>query len=216
MLPGTEPKPFQPSAALLRWTARFCHDRRAVSAVEFALLLPLMMTLYIGGAAISEAIAIYRKVGHTAYVLGDLVAQVSTTQQSDLANVMAASTAVMAPYSTSGAKLLVAAVNYDGTKLTVAWSYAQGTTAWSKNAAMPTSWLPTGSTTATTISVPVTGSTAIMSAGDQIIVSCAQYAYSPPGFGMLLQDASGNRSITMSDVVYLRPRLSTSIPCSDC
>ena len=42
---------------LPRVLRRFARDRKGVSAVEFALLLPLMMTFYIGGAEVSQPLA---------------------------------------------------------------------------------------------------------------------------------------------------------------
>ena len=41
---------------------RLLRDERGVSAVEFAMLLPLMVTLYLGGVEVSQAIAVDRKV----------------------------------------------------------------------------------------------------------------------------------------------------------
>ena len=41
---------------------RLAKDERGVSAVEFALILPLMLTLYFGGVEVSQGVAIDRKV----------------------------------------------------------------------------------------------------------------------------------------------------------
>jgi len=38
----------------LQLFARFAQDRRGVSAVEFAMLLPLMITLYLGAVEVSQ------------------------------------------------------------------------------------------------------------------------------------------------------------------
>ena len=190
---------FAPSHLRRRWL-RFCRDRRAVSAVEFALLLPLMLTLYIGGTEVGQAISIYRKVGRTAYVLGDLVAQVSSLNATDMSNVLDASTAVMSPYAASGANMIVSGVNYDGTKMTVAWSSARNTTPWTVNAAPPS-----------TVTIPNT----ILTAGQQIVVSYVSYSYST-GFSNIMKDMWGSDTIVLSDVVFLRPRLSSSITCTGC
>ena len=60
---------------------RLLRDKRGVSAVEFAMLLPLMVTLYLGGVEVSQAVAIDRKVTLVARSLGDLVAQATTVTQ---------------------------------------------------------------------------------------------------------------------------------------
>src|SRR3954471_12271791 len=80
---------------------RFRHDKRGVSAVEFAMLLPLMVTLYIGGVEVSSAIAVDRKVTLVARTLGDLVAQSTSVNDTDMTNILNAATSVVQPYSPS-------------------------------------------------------------------------------------------------------------------
>src|SRR5262249_43774950 len=80
---------------------RFSGDQRGVSAVEFALLLPLMVTLYLGVVEISQGISADRKVTMTARSIGDLVAQASSMSNSDMTNSLNAATAVMAPFPDS-------------------------------------------------------------------------------------------------------------------
>src|SRR6476646_8875321 len=80
--------------------ASFAYDRRGVSAVEFAMLLPLMITLYLGTVEISQGVAIDRKVTLTSRTIADLTSQVSTIATSDMTNVFDAASSVIAPYNT--------------------------------------------------------------------------------------------------------------------
>ena len=73
---------YPPAAAL----ARFAQDRRGVSAVEFAMLLPLMVTLYLGTVEISQGVGIDRKVTLTTRTVADLASQVSSINNSDMTN----------------------------------------------------------------------------------------------------------------------------------
>src|SRR5436189_1298081 len=57
--------------------ARLRRDQAGVSAVEFAMLLPLMLTLYLGAVEISQGVAIDRKVTLTAHTVADLASQVA-------------------------------------------------------------------------------------------------------------------------------------------
>src|SRR5882672_12765002 len=104
--------------ALIRaWTQRSVRrllaDKRGVSAVEFAMLLPLMVTLYLGGTEVSQAVAIDRKVTLIARTLGDLVAQATTISNSDMTNILAATTSVITPYQDSKLKITVSSVVVD-------------------------------------------------------------------------------------------------------
>ncbi|MEJ2435760.1 MAG: pilus assembly protein, partial [Pseudolabrys sp.] len=90
---------------LLRLFGRFGRDRRAVSAVEFALVAPLMITLYFGCVEVSDGVAADRKVSLTAATLANLAAQETSISSSQMDNILAASTAIIAPYDVSRLKV---------------------------------------------------------------------------------------------------------------
>ncbi len=164
-------------------------DRRAVAAVEFALLLPLMLTLFIGGNEISQALAIYRKVGHTSSTLGDLVAQSPTLTKADMTDILAASSSVMTPYSTTTVKMVIAAVKYTTAKgYKVCWSVSQNDTAWTMGS-----------------SPPITIPTGLVSDGEEVVVTRVQYSYTSP-FSAIMKDIWGAGAINLSDLSYFRPR----------
>jgi Flp pilus assembly protein TadG len=175
----------------------FARDRRGVSAVEFAILLPLMLTLLIVGNEVGQAVTIYRKVSHTASTLGDLVAQVATVNSSDMSNIFDASTAIFSPYPASGAIMVVSAVNYttaNGFK--VAWSQARNGSAWTKGA-----------------TPPVTMPASLAVDGQQMIVARVTFTYTSV-FSKMMTDIWGSPSITLNDIAYLRPRVSQTVTCT--
>src|SRR4029079_10764129 len=103
--------------------ARFAKDRRGVSAVEFAMLLPLMVTLYLGTVEISQGVGIDRKVTLTTRTAADLASQVSSINNADMTNLLNASSAVVAPYDVSKLKVTVSAVTIDSNNVAkIAWS----------------------------------------------------------------------------------------------
>src|SRR5215813_3453562 len=104
-------------------------DQSGVSAVEFAILLPLMMTLYLGGVEISQAVGADRKVTLVARTTSDLAAQVSSISVNDMTNIMNAGKSVVIPYDTTKLKITLTNVTIDSTgKATVCWSQTyQGT-----------------------------------------------------------------------------------------
>ena len=97
-------------------------DERGVSAVEFAMLLPLMLSLYLGSVEVSQGIGADRKVTMTARTICDLVSQVSSIGNTDMTNALNASSAIMAPFSTSNLQVTVSSVKIDSAgKATVVW-----------------------------------------------------------------------------------------------
>ena len=91
----------QLSRTVARIVVRFARDQRGVSAVEFAMLLPLMLTLYLGAVEVSQGIGIDRKVTLTARTVADLASQVSSINNADMTNMLNASAAVIAPFHAS-------------------------------------------------------------------------------------------------------------------
>jgi Flp pilus assembly protein TadG len=167
--------------------SRLARDRAAVSAVEFALILPLMLTLYIGGIQVSEALSINRKVSHVTSTLADLVTQSKSLTNSDMENIFDASSSVMAPYSSDALQITVSEIKIDGTgKATVAWSDARNTTA---------------PTVGSTVTLP----TAVAVANSYVVQAVAHYPFTP-AIGYVLTG-----SFELSSTYYLKPRLSDYI-----
>ena len=88
-------------------------DERGVSAVEFAMLLPLMITLYLGAVEISQGVSINRKVTLTSRTVADLASQVSSISGGDMTNLLNASAAVIAPFPAGNLKVTVSQVSID-------------------------------------------------------------------------------------------------------
>src|SRR5216684_9314629 len=112
-----------PRLSLARYLARVVKDQRGVSAVEFAMLLPLMLTLYLGTVEISQGVGIDRKVTLTTRTVADLASQVSSINNSEMSNILAAASAVIAPYDASKLKVTVSQVAIDNnSNATISWS----------------------------------------------------------------------------------------------
>jgi Flp pilus assembly protein TadG len=76
---------------------RFAKDERGVSALEFAMVLPLMVTLYLGGVAVSQGISIDRKVTLASRTVADLTSQVSNVTPADVTELLKAAGAILPP-----------------------------------------------------------------------------------------------------------------------
>ncbi|MBX9776261.1 MAG: pilus assembly protein [Xanthobacteraceae bacterium] len=162
-------------------------DQRGVSAVEFAMVLPLMLTLYLGAVEISQGVAIHRKVTLTARTVADLGSQVTSINNADMANVLKAAEAVIAPFAPGQLKVTVSAVNIDANGIAkVAWSDTLNGTARAVNS---------------TVSLP----TALNVPNSQLIWSEVHYFYTPT-IGYVVTG-----SLNLFDEIYMRPRLSETV-----
>jgi Flp pilus assembly protein TadG len=172
---------------LSRDLRRFARDKRGISAVEFAMLLPLMVTLYLGGVEVSQAVAIDRKVTMIARTVADLVAQVTSVNATDMTNILAASTAVVAPYPDTKLKIVISRVDIDGSSVAkVIWSKTKNGTARAVNS---------------TVTLP----SALTVANTSLIWAETSYDYKPT-IGYVI---SG--TLTLADKIYMRPRLSDTV-----
>jgi Flp pilus assembly protein TadG len=76
----------------------FCRDRRGVSAVEFATVLPFMLIAYLGSVEVGNGINAKVRVAETARTVTDLATQYFTIKNAEMTNIFNASSAVMAPF----------------------------------------------------------------------------------------------------------------------
>jgi Flp pilus assembly protein TadG len=88
--------------SLLRMRGLFIdliHNRSGNAAVEFAMIVPLMLALFFGTLESSSGVAVDRKVTLVARTLSDLTSQSTTVTNTDLANYLTTGGAIMTPYS---------------------------------------------------------------------------------------------------------------------
>jgi Flp pilus assembly protein TadG len=176
---------------------RFARDSRGAAAVEFALVTPLMLTMYFGMVELSSGVAIDRKVTMVSHTLSDLVAQASSVTDTDISNVFNAASAMMTPYLASPLTTKITEVSIDNTgKATVvcsrSWSSGSGVTSGYTKNAVVTSSIPAG----------------LIVNNTSLIWAEAQYVYTPT-IGYVVKSA-----VTLSDQFFARPRQSTSVDFS--
>jgi len=159
---------------------RFSRDRRGVSAVEFALVAPMMIALYFGCVEISDGVAADRKVSLTAAALANLVAQSTSLSATDMNNVLDASTAIIQPYSASNLKMTVTCLSIDANKnVTTKWTATRN------------------GGTGMTLTVP----TDLKVASTQLIFAQVSYAYKP------IVGYTITGTLTLSDQMFMMPRI---------
>ncbi len=111
---------------------RLRRNDEAVAAVEFALIVPFLITLYFGSIEAAALYTVDKRVSSISSTIGDLVAQwdpsdgdLVTASGGTFTDYLNASTGIMTPYSTAGLKVVVTLVQVknDGTTK-VLWSKA--------------------------------------------------------------------------------------------
>jgi Flp pilus assembly protein TadG len=173
----------------LRLSRAFARDRRGVSAVEFAMLLPLMVTLYLGTVEVSQGVSIDRKITLTARTVGDLVTQYSNINNATMTNILNASAKIVGPYPDGPLKVTVSAVTIAADMTAkIAWTDTlKGTNP--HQPGDPVTDLPEA------LKVPNT----------QLIWAETEYQYTPT-IGYVVTGP-----LTLSEKIYMRPRLSDTI-----
>ncbi|WP_108396032.1 TadE/TadG family type IV pilus assembly protein [Devosia submarina] len=93
------------------------------AAVEFALILPAMLILYVGANEASMLISMDRKVQLISGAVGDLVARTDTDISSgDLQNYVNVAGGIISPYVVDGMVQIVSQVKVENGKAKVVWS----------------------------------------------------------------------------------------------
>jgi Flp pilus assembly protein TadG len=184
---------------------RFRKDKKGLAAVEFALILPLLITLFFGVVEVSMMLSARASVTSVASVTADLIAQKSTVTASDITNVFTAATAILYPNSVDNATIeIYSIVDNNNTTGKVAWSCKRiGSNAAVTGATTP----PTGSTGGDIIKAGNldTNGTPQYGGTGSVIIGRITYTYSSPTSKLVAGTTS------MTNMFYARPRRVASI-----
>ncbi len=184
---------------------RFAWDSRGLAAVEFAFIVPLMLTMIFGTIEISSAVAVDRKVTLAARTISDLVSQGTQVKDADLTNYFALGAVIVAPYpvTSTSLKQRISAVSIDATKkATVAWSKVASVT--NGIATVTDDKMDAAAGTTVTSRIPPE----LLVANTQLIWSSVTYTYQP-----ITKTVIGG-DIPLSDQCFTRPRQSNTVSYS--
>ena len=157
-------------------------DRRGVSAVEFAMLAPVMIFFYFGLAEFCQGYMAQKRASHSAAMVADLIAQQEQITTGEIDDIFEVGELIMAPFTADGMSLRVSSARrIDDSTVRIDWSRGSGMTA---------------RTTGSTITVPA----GLIAIGESVVMSESLYDYDSPVDYMM------PGITTFSHTFYLRPR----------
>jgi len=167
------------------------NDNEGVAAIEFALILPILVILLLGTFEIGQALTVDRRVTQAASSSADLVAQNDMIDDDGLDTVMDLADSILAPYDPNLLDIDVISVNSDvDGNTTVGWSYSKSG----------------GEPFAEGAAYPMTGDLAnLVSPNSSIIIAKTTYTYTSV-IGTFFTDG-----IELEETFYLRPRKSNQV-----
>lgn len=166
---------------------RFGRDASGVSAIEFALIAPIMIALFLGGVEISNALTVQRKVTSVTSSLSDLVTQAKTISDDDIDNILDIASTIISPYDENRLRIKVSGIAIDSKgRARVKWSDALNDQPLAKDSQVA---LPSG-----------------VKEKDSFLVATEVHYNFKPTIGYVL---TGN--IDLNDDFYMRPRLSSEV-----
>jgi Flp pilus assembly protein TadG len=197
---------------------KFSTDTDAIAATEFAIVVPFMLLLLVGGIELGDGMSINVKVSATAHSVADMVTQNTSLSTTSMQNILTGATAIIAPYpvnNSSGTPLLsvtVSEVSSDANgNLTLQWSQSyNGTSFGPGRPSLGASANYAALTVPTSLNGTVGNASNPNNQNDQVsfIVSEVNYNYTPYlGYGI-----SG--PLSLGDRYWLFPRCSTDSPAN--
>ena len=158
--------------------SRLLRDRRGSAAVEFALIVPVVMLLYFGMAEGTQVLLANRRVSSIATAVGDLTAQRTQLSKAQIDDIFNISAAALKPFPVTGLGIRVVSIQNDANGAsTVMWTEQRGS-------------FPAGTSLATVEKTPNLA----------IIRAETIYTYNSP-FGRIFPDA-----FTFEHKMDLKPR----------
>lgn len=184
-------------AALAAWRQALLlrDDTRGVSAVEFAMIIPLMFLMFFGMLDVSNGFAVDRKVSQIAQGMADLASRYTTLAETDVSNFFIIADAMLTPYDKTQLKATISQVYIDPASKTakVVWSRGDVTKAKGTVVSVPTDL----------ITKDVNGN---YLPNQYLILGEANYTYVPT-IGWVVPKGG----LTLADSMYTRPRQTSCV-----
>lgn len=186
-----------PTYGISRFLPRVLRDRKGTGAIEFALIAPLMLILYMGSFELSLGFTMARKVARASSTIADLMAQRSSVDTTTLDSMNTVVRRMLEPLGGSSYTMKITGITVasNGTA-TVAWSRNEkGARAYAQGSSVT---LPTGLANSTSFLVRT-----------ELSAPYTLWFYRP-------NSSSSTVSINLEKTYYFRQRVGDTIACTNC
>ena len=191
---------------------RFRRNKSGAAAVEFALILPVMLLLYIGTSELTYGLMANRKMTLVSRALSDLTAQwnEATITDAELTRSFSAAAAIMSPFAATDLKMTISSIEFRPNTATPPVYTAR--TMWSatSNGGVQRPCQVLTKVSNTSKPTPTTLPTGLYGPGT-IIVADVTFRYDPPFGKHLLSWSETASGIDFANSTYMKPRTQDTI-----
>ncbi len=193
----TRPEKTYPLKARIARLKAFRKNTRGVAAIEFAMILPVMVLILAGLIDITNLFYANRKITLATNTIGDLITQIpNKITESQMDGIYNASRPILDPIPDDMLEISVDTYRLVGGAVKKVWHYGNGT--FTCNAGIPE----------TKLKMKIRP---LMADGNDVVVTtgCVQVK-------TLTGMAISQRTFNLEETVILRPRQSDTLECDDC
>jgi Flp pilus assembly protein TadG len=170
---------------------RLFGDERGVSAVEFAMVAPILIAFYMSMTEFCQGFMAQKRMGHVSAMVADLIAQEDWVTPAMVDDIFDIGGLIMKPFPTTTLHQRVSSVTSVNGVPTVDWSRAEGMTA---------------RVVGSTMTLPAD----LVAAGESVVVAEVTYDYDSAA------DYLMPGLTRFSHAYYLRPRTADKTVCPTC
>lgn len=216
-LPSAKVRAMQPCPKMFAIISRsratvttFLRDRRGVAALEFALIAPVMILLFLGSVEVTNGFDVNKKLARAGTMVGDLITQQQSISKEKIADILEIGAATLLPYQRDLPQITVTSINVpgDSSNATVVWSQRM------RNQSITTPYTK-GSTVAVDPNLRIAGTSITFIRVETTIAYIPLIAWTMKDPVNTSISTSG-KGIAMGKTIYGRVRQGSAVACSNC
>ena len=107
-----------------KYGMRLINNEDGIGAVEFALLAPVLLLVYVGTVELSTALTVDKRITKASAITTDIIANLESVDKASLREMVGVAQSIVAPYDASTLRFQVVGINVNSSGVaTIAWSW---------------------------------------------------------------------------------------------